>query len=167
MRSRTKTSCGRVAGRPARKTAKRPTLAQLVKKLDRYTDEHKINRSAARTKIIQAILAEPEHFTTPELLNRLNQVAPEVGRATLYRNLPILVASGIIQEGPAGPDGQALYELGDHGHHDHLVCLDCHAVFEFHDAAIERRQDSLASGLKFRPESHRHVIYARCQLFKT
>src|SRR5690606_23766331 len=98
---------------------------------------------------------------------RLAARHPEVGKATLYRNLPILVESGVLCEGPTDPDGQTLYELAGEEHHDHIFCLDCRKIFEFHDEAIERRQDAVAESMKFHTKGHRHVVFASCDYLST
>ena len=33
--------------------------------------------------------------------------------------------------------GKSVFELASKDHHDHLVCLDCGEVIEFHDEIIE------------------------------
>ncbi len=142
------------------------TTTQLLKlmseRLDAYVTEQKLNRSEAREKILATIVKEARHFRAQDLLDRLKQRYPEVGKATVYRNLPVLVASGVLQEGPIDKDGQAFYELADDDHHDHIVCVNCQHIFEFHDTAIENRQDVVANKLGFKPRAHKHVIYAEC-----
>jgi Fur family transcriptional regulator, ferric uptake regulator len=137
-------------------------LNQLTDKLSTFTTEKNLKKSETREKILTAIVRGPRHFTALDLLERLANRFPEVGKATLYRNLPVLVASGIIKEGPTNSEGQVLYELADDHHHDHIVCLDCSQIFEFHDEAIENRQDMVSDQLGFVPRTHRHVIYASC-----
>lgn len=140
----------------------RTLLANLLKRLDEYVAAQGLNRSDARRKIIETIVREGRHFRALDLLAWLSERFPEVGKATLYRTLPVLVASGVLQEGPTDSEGQVLYELADGDHHDHLVCLDCRQIFEFHDDAIEARQDAVAARMGFRTRSHRHVVYAHC-----
>ncbi len=134
--------------------------------LESYCETQGLNRSEAREKILETILAQPRHFTALDLLAELGRRHPEVGKATVYRNLPILVASGVLQEGPTDTEGHVLYELSGDDHHDHIVCLDCHAIFEFHDEAIEKRQERLTRKLDFEAGGHRHVIYASCRYKK-
>ncbi|MBC7386292.1 MAG: transcriptional repressor [Cryobacterium sp.] len=141
-------------------------LANLNQRLEQYVSDRRLNRSEARAKILETIVFEARHFTPQDLLAHLGKRFPEVGKATLYRNLPVLVESGILQEGPTDSEGQSFYELSDGEHHDHIVCTDCHRIFEFHDETIERRQDSVAEGMKFKTQSHRHVIYASCSYRK-
>lgn len=159
-------------GRPARLTQERTQpatdllLEKLVTRLNVYCAEKKLNRSETREKILEAIISGAQHFTALDLLERLQKQFPEIGKATLYRNLPILVESGILQEGPHDSKGQVLYELSNDSHHDHIVCLDCRRIFEFHDDQLEKRQDKISGDLCFTPRSHRHVIFAACDYLR-
>ena len=58
--------------------------------------------------------------------------------------------------------GKAVYELNEGQHHDHLVCLDCGKVEEFHDAEIEKRQHEVARVKGFAIADHSLSIYANC-----
>jgi Fur family ferric uptake transcriptional regulator len=141
-------------------------LAKMLGRLSEYVEKQSLNRSEAREKILRTIVLEARHFTAIDLLERLAKRHPEVGKATLYRNLPILVECGVLCEGPTDPDGQVLYELSEDEHHDHIFCLDCRRIFEFHDEGIEKRQEAVTSELRFETKGHRHVIYANCGYLK-
>ena len=141
-------------------------IEALEQKLEAWVEANELNRSEARVKILRAIVAQPGHFRAGDVLEPLRGLYPEVGKATLYRNLPIFVECGILQEGPVDSDGQAFYEISDDDHHDHLVCLDCHQIFEFHEEKIEDLQSQAAKRLGFSVRSHRHVVYAACEMLK-
>lgn len=154
--------CGRALPKPPKHTPSAEALRQALAKLEAYVAARKLNRSEAREKILETIISEARHFRAPELLQRLHRRHPEVGKATLYRNLPVLVESGIIQEGPTDSEGQTLFELADEDHHDHIVCMDCQRIFEFHDDSIEDAQAKVAKKSQFTVRSHRHMVYASC-----
>lgn len=159
--------CGRPA--PPVKEQTEPVkdlLKRLVLQLNSYCTEQQLNRSEAREKILDTIVGGHRHFTALELLERLQKRFPEVGKATLYRNLPVLVDSGVLQEGPQDANGQSVYEISDDDHHDHIVCMNCKKIFEFHDDKIEKRQNQVSSTLGFTPHHHRHVIFADCDYLR-
>ena len=158
-------------GRPAPKKVDSPKsskelLEKIRAQLNTYCLEKKLNRSETRDKILYTIVYESRHFTAIDLLEKLQKNFPEIGKATLYRNLPVFVNSGILQEGPHDTNGQVLYELSEDDHHDHIVCLDCKMIFEFHDKSIEKRQAQISSDYSFSPKDHHHVIYANCDFLK-
>jgi Fur family ferric uptake transcriptional regulator len=56
-----------------------------------------------------------------------------------------------------------MYETtGDAEHHDHLICLECGHVLEFHNEAIEREQERVARSFGFNVIRHRHELYGLC-----
>jgi Fur family ferric uptake transcriptional regulator len=141
----------------------------MKQRLDQYSTDKQLNRSEAREKILETIVKEVRHFRSLDLLERLAKRYPEVGRATFYRNLPIFVESGILKEGPTDSDGQVFYEICENEsdeHHDHIVCMDCGKIFEFHDDAIESRQSQVSKKMGFSAKKHTHVIYAECEYLK-
>ena len=144
-----------------------PLLEVLKERLDKFTSEKQLNRSEAREKILETIVNESRHFRSLDLLERLGKRYPGVGKATLYRNLPVFVESGILKPGPTDPEGQVFYELceddNEEHHHDHIVCLDCKRIFEFHDDVIENRQSQVSKSMSFSAKKHTHVIYAACE----
>jgi Fur family ferric uptake transcriptional regulator len=151
---------------PAAAKSNTPLLQMLKERLEHYAEEKQLNRSEAREKILETIVNESRHFRSLDLLERLGKRYPEVGKATLYRNLPIFVESGILKPGPTDPDGQVFYELCEDDsdeHHDHIVCLDCKRIFEFHDDVIENRQAQVSKSMSFSAKKHTHVIYASCE----
>lgn len=162
------TPCGRHLPTVSYTLAEQAKLIRdMTGRMETYAQVHKLKNSDVRRKILETIVIEANHFTAMELLERVQQRYDDVSRATLYRTLPIFVESGILEEGPTDASGQPLYELAHGDHHDHIVCLDCRQIFEFHDDTIEKQQEKVSSSLSFVPTGHRHVIFAKCGLLKT
>jgi Fur family ferric uptake transcriptional regulator len=141
---------------------KKKLLRKMSQKLEDFVAQKKLNRSDVRESILESIVLEGSHFRAQDLFERLKKRKPGIGRATLYRNLPVFVASGVIKEGPEDSEGNTFYELSDDEHHDHIVCLDCGAIYEFHDPFIEKRQEVVADKMRFQAQTHKHVVYAHC-----
>ena len=57
---------------------------------------------------------------------------------------------------------RAVFELNEGHHHDHLVCLQCGRVEEFHDPVIEARQQQLAEQRGFALQDHALSLYGLC-----
>jgi Fur family ferric uptake transcriptional regulator len=160
MQKSTSLPCGRKPPReaPTRKT----TLAQWQEMLRVYVEAHQLKNSESRNKILTVIASDQSHFNPQVLVKRVMERYPDVGAATVYRNIPILLAAGVIQESLTEESGEPLYELSDETHHDHIVCVDCGAIFEFHEDLIEKTQEKVIAGLRFKSVRHKHVIYAQC-----
>ena len=85
----------------------------------------------------------------------------EIGVATIYRVLTQFEQAGILLRHHF-ETGKAVYELNKGGHHDHIVCVKCGSVIEFHSEEIEALQDKIAEENGFRIVDHALYMYGVC-----
>jgi len=116
-----------------------------------------------RALIVLTALATHDHFTAEQLLDRCRKIDPRVSRATVYRTLTVLEESGFVEGLDTGDGGRKFEHVIGHPHHDHMVCIACGAIFEFHDDELERRQDVAAKRIGFRIERHSLRIHGTCR----
>ncbi len=114
-----------------------------------------------RIKILELLqLPSSQHNSAEELYKKLLEHGEEIGLATVYRVLNQFDDAGIVTrhyfEG-----GKSVFELATQHHHDHLVCLDCGHVIEFHDDIIEQRQQEIASENGMNLQAHSLYLYGR------
>ncbi len=112
------------------------------------------------------VLELADHFSGPELVKKVRKTHPEIGPATVYRCLPVLLEAGVLRDSLTDKAGQSVYEVQRNEHHDHVVCLDCRAILEFHEVGIESLQEKVLARLGFQEVHHSHVVYAHCQYRK-
>ncbi|MCP4995431.1 MAG: ferric iron uptake transcriptional regulator [Gammaproteobacteria bacterium] len=115
-----------------------------------------------RIKILELLEQHQDrHFTAEGLYDKLRQEGEDIGVATIYRVLTQCEQAGLVQrlqfEG-----GRAVFELADSHHHDHIVCVRCGHVEEFHDDVIEKRQQDIADKAGYKIEDHTMVLYGLC-----
>jgi Fur family transcriptional regulator, ferric uptake regulator len=115
-----------------------------------------------RLKILNLFeTSQVRHLSAEDVYKTLMGEGIDVGLATVYRVLTQFEQAGLLVrhhfEG-----GRAVYELNQGGHHDHLVCLQCGWVEEFHDAEIEKRQIKIARERGFTIREHSLYLYAEC-----
>ncbi|MGE0617001.1 MAG: Fur family transcriptional regulator [Bacteriovoracia bacterium] len=134
-----------------------------LNQLKAYLAEHGLKYSEQRWKIAQLILAADRHLSSHEIVAIVKRKHPAIGAATVYRNIKLLIEAKILKETLVNEQGRSVLEPFDEEHHDHIVCMDCQHVFEFHSEKIETLQNDLTQGMRFKPQWHRHVIYGRCQ----
>ena len=101
------------------------------------------------------------HMTAEDVFRVLLEERSDIGLATVYRVLTQFEQAGILTRSHF-ESGKAVYELNEGTHHDHLVCLDCGHVEEFHDPEIERRQTVVAKARGFELADHALSLYAHC-----
>ena len=56
------------------------------------------------------------------------------------------------------PDGGKKFEVKK-GHHDHIICKNCGAIIEFHDAELEELQKKIALKHGIELDSHRMQLF--------
>jgi len=114
---------------------------QIVRRFEAFLRERTLKLTGQRRRVFERAFATHEHFSAEQLYGWLREEPGErVSRATVYRTIGLLLEGGFIQALDTG-SGELKYEhvLGHH-HHDHMLCLDCGKIEEFHDERIEELQ---------------------------
>jgi len=115
-----------------------------------------------RLKILELFQAGTQrHMTAEDVYRQLLQQHVDIGLATVYRVLMQFEQADILKRSHFESE-RAVYELNQGEHHDHLVCLDCGRVEEFHDADIEALQIKVAKKKGFEIADHALSLYAHC-----
>jgi Fur family ferric uptake transcriptional regulator len=119
-----------------------------------------------RLKILSILEhARARHMSAEDVYKAMLAAGEEAGLATVYRVLTQFEQAGLVMrhnfEG-----GRAVFELNQGHHHDHMVCVECDRVFEFHDPQIEERQRKVAEKAGFVMDEHALYIYGVCEGMK-
>lgn len=116
-------------------------------------------KTRQRDAMRDAIRRAGRPLSPQEILEHTQEAVPNLGMATVYRNIKALVESRWLKvvELPGAPDR---YELADMGHHHHFHCRSCDRVFD-----VEGCPGDLTTMAPdgFELESHEIVLYGRCQ----
>ncbi len=128
-----------------------------------YLREKGLRNTRQREVILDAFFSADKHITVEELFNVIKVKNPEIGYATVHRNVSLLCECGLAEEIKIGKQ-KARYEpkFGQE-HHDHLICLKCGRFIEVNDNKIEKMQDRLAQANDFIPVRHKLEIYGTCK----
>jgi len=119
-----------------------------------------------RRAMVRSVLSIAGHFTADEAHARLRADGEHVSLATVYRALALLEEAEVL-EGHDFADGQRRYERAlTREHHDHVICIDCRAVVEFQNPAIEALQDQVLAQHAFTMVHHALTIFASCRTLK-
>lgn len=143
-----------------------PTEEQLElwkRQLKRYLISRHLKYTEQRWKIAELILSTGGHMDAQALVDQVRKKHSNIGSATVYRNIKVLCDACILRESLVDSNGRILYELFDPRHHDHIICLDCGEIFEFHDQKMESLQSAALEKMDFQEVRHRHVVYAHCK----
>ena len=149
----------------ADQTSRRPVSeedeARAARSLLRdYLARHRLKHTRQRDAILEVFLDSGGHVTSEQLHDRVRARHPEIGTATVYRTLKLLVQAGVASS-TTFREGVTLYEREDR-HHDHLVCVRCGKIIEFESSMIEDAQKEIAKRHRFHLLRHRHELYGYC-----
>ena len=119
--------------------------------------------TAPRLKILELFQQGTQrHMTAEDVYRHLMLQNMDIGIATVYRVLMQFEQADILKRSHFESE-RAVYELNEGEHHDHLVCLDCGRVEEFHDEEIEALQVKVAKRRGFEIADHALSLYAHCR----
>ena len=110
-----------------------------------------------RRSVIALLAAKDGGFSAEEICAEL----PEVGRATVYRTIKLLVEAGQLCH-VALPDGATRYSLSRLEHHHHTVCVRCGTVGDFSGTTVERVLRTAATEISGELIGHRIEFYIVC-----
>lgn len=114
-----------------------------------------------RLLVAGALDAAGRQVTAQELWELLRRRAPGLGRATVFRTLETLVASGVARR--LEQDGHVYaYVACRPGHHHHLACSACGRVEEIGETFIAPVAARVRDELGFEIDDARLDFYGRC-----
>ena len=109
-----------------------------------------------------------KHLTAEDIYNLVKAEHPEMGLATVYRTIQVLMELHLIDR-VNFDDGVERYELahansgaGAH-HHHHLICLGCGKVLEFEEDMLEGLELKIIEKTGFKVIDHEVKLYGYCK----
>ena len=121
-----------------------------------------LRNTPEREEIIGEIFATNDHFDVDELYLRLRSKGSRVSKASIYRNIPLIMECGLIKE-VWHEDGHMHYEpMYGQSHHCHLRCIKCGKVVEFVEEELQVIEERLAERHDFLVVDHRLDVVGYC-----
>jgi len=116
-------------------------------------------KTRQREKILETFKSSNGPLSPQEVLDRTRLQIPDIGIATVYRNIKSFIEKGELR--PVPVPGQAdRYELSGKSHHHHFFCRQCQRAFEME--GCPGALDGLAPQ-GFKTESHEIYLYGLCR----
>lgn len=126
-------------------------------------DQKGLKYTYERRTICNEVLELKQHFDADSLYERFKEKGLRISRDTVYRTIPLLLESGIIQKS-VGSGKREFYELiGKEGHHDHMICISCGNIVEFHCQEIEDLQEKIVKKYNASLVFHDHRLFVHCK----
>ena len=119
--------------------------------------------TAERLALFSEVYTHHKHLDAEALLQAMKSKGLKISRATVYRNLELLVDCGLVRKQRLGRN-RFLYEHVHPGQrHDHLVCRSCGQVVEFVSAGIGAMQSEICRAHGFDPQDFSLQISSICR----
>ena len=155
--------CGRKHAPPPHPT---PNDSNWRETLTHFLKTEGLRATSQREKVAEIVFSWKSHFEIQSLIREVQATYPEISPATVYRSVKTLCDAGLLNETLQSHSGVTLYEPSNEDHHDHVICIDCGEIFEFHDEGLEEAQSMAMKKMNFDTVQHKHVIYAKCNFLK-
>ena len=119
--------------------------------------------------VVLEVLAESsgQHLTAEEIYERIKAANPDIGLATVYRTVQLLLELGLIDRINLD-DGCVRYEIGHlltdetkHNHH-HLICRKCGRVIPFDADLLDELEEHIEEAAGFHVQDHEVKFYGLC-----
>jgi len=114
-----------------------------------------------RRAVLDVVTAAHDHPTAADVLTRVRAVMPEVGAATVYRTLSLLVDLGQVAELRLGHGSPTRYDREVH-QHGHLICEQCGRVEDVHVPLRPDLIEDTARPYGFRVSTYDLRVLGRC-----
>ena len=108
------------------------------------------------------------HLASEQIYEKVKLALPEIGLATVYRTIQLLLELGLIDKINLD-DGIVRYEISDnkdadgkHRHH-HLICMGCGDVFAFEDDMLDKLEQEINAKKDFMVVNHEVKFYGYCR----
>ena len=118
--------------------------------------------------VLETMAEHPgEHLTAEEIFDLARRNYPEIGLATIYRTLQVLVELNVVDK-ISFDDGFARYELieeldSERHHHHHAICIGCKTVISLEEDLLEALEQELMENLGFAVTDHEVKLYGYCK----
>ena len=116
----------------------------------------------ARMAVLNVLEDHGGHMTSTDVLDAVEQGAPSVGRASVFRALDLLTQLAIIRPTYIGTSQTPTYVLLPDGHHHHIICTGCSSVFDFDDCGLSELTRRLSQQFDMHITGHLLEFYGVC-----
>lgn len=134
----------------------------LVERFTGYLRERRLPVTRQRLEVANALGRVADHPSIERIHRDLEQRGIQVGTATIYRTIDLLVESGLVREHDFGEGYRRFEAAPERIHHEHLICQRCGRVVEFTNERLERMLELVADEMDFLHRRHRIEVYGLC-----
>jgi len=125
--------------------------------------EHELPFTHQREAIARVLFETNQHLSADEVETELLDRDHQIGKATVYRTLALLVELGLATEHDFD-EGFRRYQMTvGAAQYDHLICTVCGDVTQFREEALESVLESIVRSAGFEPITRQIKIFGTCR----
>jgi len=129
-----------------------------------YLRSRGLKMTRARELVFREILSAPGvHPNADDIRRRLQSKKKDVGLATIYRTLNLLVRSGLVTAVDLGEGHSHFEPEWKETAHGHLICLSCGRVQEFAQAGIQDAVKRIGEEKGYRLDKFSLQVFGYCR----
>jgi Fur family ferric uptake transcriptional regulator len=141
-------------------------LETKIARIAEILREQDLRLTPQRQAVMEILLSNiGEHLNAEEIFKAAREKYPELGLATVYRTLELLVDIGVVNKIQFNEDCSR-YEYnpadGDKHSHHHLICLQCGGITEFDEDLLDELEKKIARQNNFAVTDHCLRFYGYC-----
>jgi Fur family ferric uptake transcriptional regulator len=142
-------------------------MEELVSKAGRKLRAKEYKLTPQREEILRVLYQHRDkHLSAEDIHFLVKQRTPDVGLATVYRTLELLLDCDLVHRIDFG-DGRQRYEVvtgPDAGHHHHhLICTRCGRILEVEEDLLEALEQRVALAYGFQVTNHQLKMFGTCR----
>lgn len=142
----------------------------MKEKLYKYYDilkEKDLKLTPARKIMLEIFLSDEDKLQNAlEIYDRVRLKNPGINFSTVYRNLEILVNTGLVEK-IIFQSGAQYKILQSSTHRHHLICTACHKTEPLPFCPIRELEEEVIKYNDFQPMEHKVEIYGICKNCRT
>ena len=141
---------------------KRTTADETEKFFTDFLSTKKLRLTSQRRIIFNEFMTRSSHIDIDELFLKMKAIDKNIGLATIYRTLKLLIEAGIVREVKFGGEKTVYEAVIGRKHHDHLICSECGKNIEFHAPELEAMQEAIAQKYGYELTGHSMYLTGIC-----
>lgn len=127
-----------------------------------FLRERSMRVTSERLALLDEVFAQHGHLDAEQLFMRMKAHGHKISRATVYRNLDLLVECGLVRKYRLGHDRFLFEHVHPGQSHDHITCRECGSVAEFVSPAISALLKEILKAHGFVPEEGALQVLGLC-----
>ena len=119
-------------------------------------------RMTGPRRTVAALVADqPGHFAAADLVEAAHARDLDVGRATIFRTLDVMLELGLVERLDL-PSGEHAYVACESSHHHHVVCSACGRSEDVDDGGLRSIVRDIPRRTGWRVDAHRLELFGLC-----